>query len=74
MTTRTDVPLVPVPFAERTTSSLWDSLTPKVRCQWCGERKPYGSFPVPPSWHSHNQWHTCTACLDWKAIVEGQPA
>ncbi len=28
MTTRTDVPLVPVPFADRTTSPLWESMTP----------------------------------------------
>ena len=41
---RTDVPLVPVPFAERMASPLWDSLVQKPRCLTCMQVKPLDGF------------------------------
>ncbi len=73
MTTRTDVPLVPVPFGDRVASPLWDSLTPKMRCQWCDQCKPYGAFPVPMDW-KRNHLPTCNACLNRRLHREGVPA
>lgn len=62
---RTDVPLpwLPVPLLSH--SRWWDSLTPKHRCDACGQRKPYAQFlaePADAERYYEPQRRTCNAC------------